>query len=224
MSVGHCGDEDIADEWARWGLLAAVMPDGYAVVGSAGDVTAIVSALPADAVVSVDPVLRAVPGWEDFPDPVTVVVARLTWLAECGPDTTPSADAGCVSMPRSVPTLEFGRRILTHDNGSAADATVAALPEDLAIEALSSGRLDVFLVQLSRVLTRWADLVAGEAGDEVPGWLAGLPPGGDRHDQLGRFEADVAQLRASLWAQAQQLRQTAVTLAAIARRPRNAPS
>jgi hypothetical protein len=113
--------------------------------------------------------------------------------------------------------LEFGRRILTHDDGSAADATVVALPEDRAGEALDSGRLDLFLTQLSRVLTRWADAVAGEASDEVSGWLAGRSPaaGPGRREQ---FEADVAHLRASLWSQAQQLRQTASTLAAIARR------
>jgi hypothetical protein len=224
MSVDHCGDEDITDELARLGLLAAVMPDGYAVVATAGDVAAIVTALPADAVVSVDPVLRAVPGWEDLPDVVTAVVARLAWLVEPAPDASPSACAGFASRPRWVPTVEFGRRILTHDDSSAADATVVALPEDRAGEALDSGRLDVFLVQLSRVLTQWADIVAGEASDEVPDWLDGQSADTQGAGQRGQFEADVAHLRASLWGQAQQLRQTALTLAAIARRPRPAPS
>jgi hypothetical protein len=222
MSVNHSGDEDITDELARLGLLAAVMPDGYAVVSTAGDMAAIVTALPADAVVTVDPLLRAIPGWEDLPDTVTAVVARLAWLVEPDPDTSPPACAGFASRPRWIPTVEFGRRILTHDDRSAADATVVALPADRAAEALDSGRLDVFLVQLSRVLTQWADAVAGEASDEVSSWLEGLSPdtqrAGEDHDQRGQFEADVAHLRASLWSQAQQLRQTALTLAAIARR------
>jgi hypothetical protein len=226
MNVDHSGDGDISGELARLGLLATAMPDGCAVVNTAGDLAAIVTALPAETVISIDPVLRAVPGWEDLPDAVTAVVARLAWLVEPDPDTSPPAFAGFGSGPRWVPTVEFGRRILTHDDRSAADATVVALPEDRAGEALDGGRLDVFLVQLSRVLTQWADAVAGEASDEVSGWLAGLPPDTQRagHGQRGQFEADVAHLRASLWSQAQQLRQTALTLAAIARRPRHAPS
>lgn len=229
MSVDHSGDEDITDELARLGLLAAVMPDGYAVVGTAGDMAAIMTALPADAVVTVDPVLRAIPGWEDLPDTVTAVVARLAWLVEPDPDVSPAACAGFASKPRWVPRVEFGRRIITHDDSSAADATVAALPEDRAAEALDSGRFDVFLTQMSRVLTQWADVLAGEASDEVSSWLEGLPPdthqfAGDGQGRRGQFEADVARLRASLWNQAQQLRQTALTLAAIARRPRHNPS
>jgi hypothetical protein len=225
MSVDHPRDEDINDDLARLGLLAALMPDGYVVVNTAGDLAEIVTALPADTAVLVDPVLRAVPGWEDLPDSVTAMVVRLGWC-EPDQDASPPAVAGFAPRPRWIPTLEFGRRILTHDDRSAADATVVALPEDRAGEALDAGRLDVFLTQLSRVLTYWADALAGEATDSVPGWLDSLPMDTehlrDRHGQ--QFEIDCAQLRARLWAQAQQLRQTALTLSALTRRARNTPS
>jgi hypothetical protein len=107
MSVDHSGDEDITDELARLGLLAAAMPDGYAVVSTAGDVAAIVTALPADAVVTVDPVLRAIPGWEDLPDTVTAVVARTPFLGVRGdPLSYPVAGAVGVdpaAQPWSAP-------------------------------------------------------------------------------------------------------------------------
>jgi hypothetical protein len=226
MSFHHPRDEDIADALTRLGLLAVMMPDGYAVVGTAGELAAIVNALPADTAVSVDPVLRAVPGWEDLPDPVTVLVARLGWLVESDPDALAFTYPECPPTVRWIPTLEFGRRTLTDEDGSVADATVLALPEDRACEALDSGRLDVFLTQLSRMLTSWADTVAGEASDWAVEWLESLPRYTERGGR-GRFaqlEPDATQLRASLWAQAQQLRQTALTLAALARRPGGATS
>jgi hypothetical protein len=222
MDVEPPSDEDIDDALTRFGLLAAVMPDGYAVADTAGELAAIANALPSDTAIAFDPLLRAVPGWKDLPDPVTVLVARLGWLVQPDPDAPGTMTSEYSPTARWTPTVQFGRRILTHEDGSAADATVLALPEDRASEALDSGRLDVFLTQVSRVLTRWADTLAGEASDGVLEWLKSLSYANSDQDGPGHLawlDADAARLRESLWAHAHQLRQTALALQALARPP-----